>query len=130
MRKSINPAELAARTREKRAAYGLSIRRAAEQAGVTASAFARAESGKHVPDYDNLLLLAQWVGITLEQLPVASDAADAKQAHHTIVHSPKETTLEAIALHLRADENLESADVDLLMDVVRAAYGKLCKRHT
>jgi transcriptional regulator with XRE-family HTH domain len=115
--------------RDKRAARGLSIRQAAEQAGVSASTFARVMNGKYVPDFERLLLLAQWAGITLEQPPVASDSADANQAHHIIVHSPKETTLESIALHVRADDDLEPEDADLLVELVRAAYGQLRKRH-
>ncbi|MGZ6388901.1 MAG: helix-turn-helix domain-containing protein [Ktedonobacterales bacterium] len=57
--KSINPAQLAEQTREKRAAYGLSIRQAAEDTGVSPATFSRIVHGDHLPDYERLLLLAQ-----------------------------------------------------------------------
>jgi transcriptional regulator with XRE-family HTH domain len=129
MRQSIDRAELVERIRRKRDACGLSIRQAAAQAGVSASTFARVVNEKHLPDYERLVLLAQWVGIALEQLPVTSDGPDTEQTDHTIVHSPKETTLESIAVHLRADDAIDSEDVDLLMNILRAAYGDLRKRH-
>jgi hypothetical protein len=39
-------------------------------------------------------------------------------ARVTIVHNPRETTLESIALHLHADENLKPEDADALMDLL------------
>lgn len=131
MPQSINPAQLAERLRDKRAAYSLSIRQAAEAAGMSASTFSRVVNSHHLPDYEHLLLLAAWAGVTLDQLTVDGNTPEGtKKPSHMVVHAPQETTLESIALHLRADDNLEPEDVDLLMDVVRVAYGKLCKRHT
>ena len=47
----------------------------------------------------------------------------------TVIHGPNETTLESVALHLRADEHLKPEDVDLLMKVLREHYAFLRKRN-
>lgn len=47
----------------------------------------------------------------------------------TVKHGPNETTLESVALHLRADEHLKPEDVDLLMKVLRDQYTWLQKRN-
>lgn len=130
MPQSINSAELAARVREKRMAHGLSVRQAAQEAGVSPATFSRVERGDHLPDRENLLLLAQWVGISLDELTLDRDeAAEMRRIRNAIVHSPTETTPEAVALHLRADKHLKPEDVDLLMEVFRAAYERLRKRN-
>jgi transcriptional regulator with XRE-family HTH domain len=120
---SINAAELASRLREKRLARGLSLRQAAQEAGVSPTTFSRVERGDHLPDRENLLQLANWVGVTLEQ--VASPPAD----HDVVTHSPGESTVEAVALHLRADKDLDPKDAQILMEVFRVAYENLRKRH-
>ena len=120
---SIDAAEFASRLREKRLAKGLSLRQAAQEAGVSATTFSRVERGDHLPDRENLLQLANWVGLTLEQ--VASTPAD----HNVVTHGPGESTVEAVALHLRADKDLDPKDAQILMDVFRVAYENLRKRH-
>ncbi len=120
---SINAAELASRLREKRLARGLSLRQAAQEAGISATTFSRVERGDHLPDRENLLQLANWVGMTLEQ--VVSTPTD----HDVVTHSPEESTVEAVALHLRADKDLDPKDAQILMEVFRVAYENLRKRH-
>jgi transcriptional regulator with XRE-family HTH domain len=120
---SINAAEFASRLREKRLARGLSLRQAALEAGVSPTTFSRVERGDHLPDRENLLQLANWVGVTLEQ--VASPPAD----HDVVTHGPGESTVEAVALHLRADKDLDPKDAQILMNVFRVAYENLRKRH-
>lgn len=120
---SINAAEFASRLREKRLALSLSLRQAAQEAGVSATTFSRVERGDHLPDRENLLQLANWAGVTLEQ--VASTPTD----RDVIIHSPGESTVEAVALHLRADKDLDPRDAQVLMEVFRAAYENLRKRH-
>ncbi len=120
---SIDAAEFASRLREKRLAKGLSLRQAAQEAGVSATTFSRVERGDHLPDRENLLQLANWVGLTLEQ--VASTPAD----HNVVTHGPGESTVEAVALHLRADKDLDPKDAQILMEVFRVAYENLRKRH-
>jgi hypothetical protein len=41
-------------------------------------------------------------------------------ARATIVHNPRETRLESIALHLHADQDIEAEDADALMDSLRS----------
>lgn len=120
---SINAAEFASRLHEKRLARGLSLRQAALEAGVSPTTFSRVERGDHLPDRQNLLQLANWMGVTLEQ--VANTAAD----HDVVTHGPGESTVEAVALHLRADKDLDPKDAQILMDVFRVAYENLRKRH-
>jgi len=120
---SINAAEFASRLHEKRLARGLSLRQAALEAGVSPTTFSRVERGDHLPDRQNLLHLANWIGVTLEQ--VANTPAD----HDVVTHGPGESTVEAVALHLRADKDLDPKDAQILMDVFRVAYENLRKRH-
>jgi transcriptional regulator with XRE-family HTH domain len=120
---SINATELAARLREKRLARGLSLRQAAQEVGVSPTTFSRVERGDHLPDRENLLQLANWVGVTLEQ--IASSPAD----QNVVTHSPGESTVEAVALHLRADKDLDPKDAQILMEVFRVAYENLRKRY-
>ena len=120
---SINAAEFASRLHEKRLARGLSLRQAALEAGVSPTTFSRVERGDHLPDRQNLLQLANWIGVTLEQ--VANTPAD----HDVVTHGPGESTVEAVALHLRADKDLDPKDAQILMEVFRVAYENLRKRH-
>src|SRR5260221_4742567 len=105
---SLDPKQFAARLRQKRLAHRLSLRQAAQDAGVSPTTFSRVERGDHLPDRENLLLLANWAGVTLDQ--VALDRAEQDR----VVHSPDETTVEAVALHLRADKDLDPADAQIL----------------
>lgn len=120
---SIDAAEFASRLREKRLSRGLSLRQAAQEVGVSATTFSRVERGDHLPDRENLLQLANWLGVTLEQ--VATTPAD----HDVVTHSPGESTVEAVALHLRADKDLDPKDARILMEVFRVAYENLRKRY-
>ncbi len=120
---SIDAAEFASRLREKRLARSLSLRQAAQEAGVSATTFSRVERGDHLPDRENLLLLANWVGVTFEQI------ASAPAEHDVVIHSLGESTIEAVALHLRADKDLDPKDAQILMEVFRVAYENLRKRH-
>lgn len=119
---SIDAAEFASRLREKRLARGLSLRQAAQEARVSPTTFSRVERGDHLPDRENFLQLANWVGVTLEQ--IAIDQAE----HEIVTHSPGESTVEAVALHLRADKELNPKDAQILMEVFRVAYENLRKR--
>lgn len=120
---SIDAAEFASRLREKRLAKGLSLRQAAQEAGVSATTFSRVERGDHLPDRENLLQLANWVGVTFEQV------ASAPGKHDVVIHGSGESTVESVALHLRADKDLDPKDAQILMEVFRVAYENLRKRH-
>jgi transcriptional regulator with XRE-family HTH domain len=120
---SIDAAEFASRLREKRLAKGLSLRQAAQEAGVSATTFSRVERGDHLPDRENLLQLANWVGVTFEQV------VNAPGKHDVVIHGSGESTVESVALHLRADKDLDPKDAQILMEVFRVAYENLRKRH-
>jgi hypothetical protein len=83
----------------------------------------------HSPDHDNLLLLAQWVGVDHVKLPVNEAAIDESEHPKMVIHGSNETTLESVAVHLHADEYLKPEDVDLLMKVLRDQYTWLRKRN-
>lgn len=127
---SLDVDELALRVREKRLARGLSVRQAAQEANVSPTTFSRVERGAHLPDRENLLNLARWVGISLDELQHhGRGARDDRHERNVIVHRPGESTSEAVALHLRADKDLSPEDARILMEVFRAAYENLKGRH-
>lgn len=132
----IDAAELAARVRQKRIAHRLSVRQAAQEAGISPATLSRVERGDHVPDRDNLLLLVQWVGASLDQLMLdrgelrGIGQANAPHRTRSSVRSMGETTSESVALLLRADKDLKPEDADLIMEVFRTVYERLRKRHT
>ena len=111
--------------RRKRAARQLTVRDAAKEAGVSASTFSRVSQGDYVADVECLLLLAHWVGA--KQVRLSSERAQTalQPARATIVHNPDETTLESIANHLHADQDITPEDADALMDSLRSQYQHL-----
>jgi transcriptional regulator with XRE-family HTH domain len=130
MLRTYDAAQLATRVREKRAEHKLTIRQAAQEAGVSTATISRVMRGNHLPDYDTLLLLTHWLGISVEDLTVASEASGhSKPSRHAVVHSPDETTPEAVALVLHADTSLAAEDVDMFMEVFRAMYDRVRKRN-
>jgi hypothetical protein len=62
-------------------------------------------------------------------LPINEAATDESERPKTVAHGPHETTLESVAFHLRADEQLKPEDVDLLMKVLLEQYTFLRKRN-
>lgn len=115
----VDPTELARRVRAKRTAEGLSLRAAAAVLGMSASTLSRVESGEHLPERDHLLRLAAWAGLSLDP-----GAPAARQQ----IHREDASTVEAIELHLRADQQLEPDDAELLVRLVRTAYEQMSKR--
>lgn len=118
---ALDAAQFATRVQAKRKAEDLSLRAAAKQLGMSAATLSRVESGNHLPERDHLLRLASWAGVPLG--PVAK----AGSARHDI-HSEGAGTLEAVELHLRADQDLSSDDAELLVQLVRTAYEGMSKR--
>ena len=94
----VDPAELAKRVRAKREAEKLSLREVGEELGMSAATLSRVESGKHLPERDRLLRLADWAGMPL--------GAAARAARHQ-VHGEGASTVESVERHLRADKNLD-----------------------
>jgi transcriptional regulator with XRE-family HTH domain len=117
---AVDAAQLAARVRAKRDAQKLSLRAAAKELGMSAATLSRVESGNHLPDRDHLLSLADWAGLPL--------GAATRQLRNQAVHGDGASTMEAVELHLRADENLDPGDAEILVRLVRTAYDDMSGR--
>jgi transcriptional regulator with XRE-family HTH domain len=116
---SIDPANLAHRVRARRQAQNLGMRGAAAAAGVSPATLSRVERGDYVPGRDNLMKLAAWLDVPVDEL------VHAGSAHH---EGEPQSTLEAVALHLRADKKLSADDAAVLEEVFRRTYDALVKR--
>jgi transcriptional regulator with XRE-family HTH domain len=112
-RAPIEAGELAARLKARRREAGLSLRAAAAQIGVSAATLSRVESGSYLPERDNLFRLLDWLGLA------------GRGEEYSEPHPPGAGTLEAIELHLRADEDLSRADAEAIAQMVRLAYERL-----
>jgi transcriptional regulator with XRE-family HTH domain len=121
MAELIDPKRLGARLRDRRLGLGLSVREAAEQAKVSAATFSRVERGDHLPDSGNLVKLARWAGVRLEE--VTTDWAPRASRRK----GKPASTPEAVAVHLRADRKLSPADASVLAEIFRSAYEALLK---
>lgn len=116
----VDPVELANRVKAKRNSDGLSARAAAKHLGMSAATISRVETGSHLPERDHLLRLADWAGVPL--------GATARAERNDAVHGSEASTIEAVELHLRADENLDPDDADLLVQLVRTAYDRMSSK--
>ena len=114
----IDPVDLGDRVRAKRRGKGLSIREAAREVGVSAPTLSRIERGLHLPERQNLLRIARWAGMRMD--PVLHPGA--RRVRNPLMHDPKESTVEAVELHLRADKNLTRDDAEALSELFRVAY--------
>lgn len=113
----VDPVELAKRVKAKRNSEGLSARAAAKLLGMSAATISRVETGEHLPERDHLLRLADWASVPL--------GASTRAMRNDLVHGHSASTIEAVELHLRADENLNPDDADLLVQLVRTAYDRM-----
>lgn len=116
----VDPQTLADRVRAKRRADGLSLRAAASALEVSPATLSRVESGTHLPERKILFHLANWVGLQL----------DAPREQPPEIHPPDASTVEAIALHLRADPELQPDDAEMLVDIMQTAYQRLRSRES
>ena len=116
---SIDPANLANRIRSRRQAQNLGIRGAATAAGLSPATLSRVERGDYLPGRDNLMKLAAWLEVPVD------DLAEGGAARH---EGEPESTVEAVALHLRADKKLSPDDAAVLQEVFRRTYDALVKR--
>lgn len=119
-RAAIDTVELANRVKAKREDEDLSLRAAASKLGMSAATISRVESGDYLPQRDHLLVLADWVGLSLDRSP--------RRGASRAVHGEDAGTLEAIELHLRADKELQPDDADILVDLVKTAYKRMNRR--
>lgn len=116
----IDPLELAKRVRAKREGEKLSLRAAGEALGMSAATLSRVESGKHLPERDRLLRLADWA-----EMPLGTAA---RAVRNRQVHGNDAGTVEAVELHLRADKNLNPDDAETLVQLVKTAYDRMSQR--
>lgn len=116
----VDRAVLASRVRAKREGEKLSLRAAAKTLGMSAATISRVESGEHLPERDHLLRLARWAGMPLDEA--------SRHRRNRDVHGPHASTMEAVALHLRADKALEPDDAEMLVGLMRTAYSRLSQR--
>lgn len=120
-RPAFDTSELMQKLQAKRRARDMSLRDVADVTGVSVPTLSRVLRG-HVPDRENLLRLAGWVGMSI------APAADQHARRDDRVHSPDADTVEAVELHLRADRNLRGEDAEALAALFKIAYDRLRDR--
>jgi transcriptional regulator with XRE-family HTH domain len=102
---------LGAMLRERRG--NLSLRQAAQEAGVSFSTFSRVEAGSH-PDLTSFMLLCGWLGVAPSQFFKQSLPREIEPIE------------EAIA-HLSSDPRLEPEAAQRIADVLRGMYSALAR---
>ena len=86
---------------------------------------ARVLRGESVPDWDNLVLLLDWIGTPLAHLNEGRDEATDEATDATV----ELTTPESVARILLADKKLRPGDAELVMATFHAVYDGLLKRN-
>lgn len=90
---------------------GLSLRAVAEATDISAATLSRFESGKGNPDLETLNKLVDWMGL------------DRGDVYGATPDEPQDT-MEAIAVHLRADRKLDPRTADALVEGFRIMYDR------
>jgi transcriptional regulator with XRE-family HTH domain len=96
------------------------MQEAAKEAEISAATLSRVERGDYLPGRENLVKFANWLGVPLSELVDSQLLA----GHE----SEPESTLESVALHLRADRNLDPEDAEALEQMFRLAYQHLRRK--
>jgi transcriptional regulator with XRE-family HTH domain len=109
--------ELVQRIAAKRRSRDLTLRDVAEETGVSVPTLSRVLRG-HMPDRENLLRLARWVGMRIDPVP-------GRRERNRRVHPAHVSTVEAVELHLRADRDLRGEDAEALAELFKIAYDRL-----
>ena len=94
---------------KRRKREGWSLRRAADEIGVSFNTIARVETG-NLPDLDTYTKLANWLGLAGEERAEATT-----------------TTIDAITTHLQQDPALQPDDADRIARLVKDMYEALAK---
>ena len=94
-----------------------SLRTAAEQIGISAPTLQRIEA-KQVPNTSNLLKVAEWLGVSFEDLR-KMDQKDRRRG-----------TVEQIEVYLRADPDLDREAASTIANVVKQVYDGFKKTKT
>lgn len=101
-----------------RISKGLSWRQLATESGVTPSLLSRLRNG-YKPDADGFMTLVRWLGLPAERFLVE----DGSQREL----SQPELTAQLAPL-LRASQDLDESDVEMLQDVIQAALRRAAAR--
>jgi len=114
---SVKKMELANKLQQRRRSpRRLTIRQAADKAGVAPATYWRAEHGDPPRDMEVLTKLCRFLEISLSQVLDDGEQSNEDQ------HSSGLTTLDAIEVHLRADKLLDSETADSLSEAFRRMY--------
>ena len=111
-------ARIAALIQAKRREDDVGLRDAADACKVSPSTLSRLERGgsTSLPDTQTLNRLAEWLGLTLEQLLKEEHSSGRKGS------TPELSTPEAVEVHLRADKNLAPETADSLAKMFKVMY--------
>lgn len=107
-------AALGSLLRSRRKEAGLSVRQAAEDAGVSFSTVTRVESGAQ-PDLATFVKLCAWLRVRPEEFFLTGGRRE-------------RSTVDAVVQHLYADPALDSGAAERIASVVRDLYGALASR--
>jgi transcriptional regulator with XRE-family HTH domain len=112
--RQVELAEIGGLIKRKREVDRLTLREAEAQLdhSISASSLSRIEHGA-VPEARNVPRLARWLEIPLEQVAWPAETKDGPKA----VDTPA-----AVAVHLRADRNLDAKAAQVLADMFRKLY--------
>ncbi len=97
-----------------RKSLGITWRKVATEAGVSASTLTRMAQGKR-PDVDSLARLACWAGLDADDYIRPGRCSDTRQAE----------PLAMVSTYLKSDRNLTSEAATALDELVKAAYSRL-----
>jgi transcriptional regulator with XRE-family HTH domain len=106
------------RLRKTRLKRQLTLQQVFDQTGVSVPTLSRIERGDATEIESNtLIVLARWMRVSLELFSGGAKAL-----------SKKQSTPDAIELHLRADKNLNPQTASALAKMFRAAYEELAEK--
>jgi len=101
---------------QRRKSKGLSWRRAADEAHVSASTLTRLGQGKR-PDVDSFAALVHWLAVPPDRF----------LRSETRSRQSRSDVMTVISTHLRAQKDLSPAGVKALEEIIRTAYQQLRK---
>lgn len=102
---------------QRRNSKGLSWRKAAAEAGVSASTLTRLGQGKR-PDVDSFAALVQWLAVSPERF-LKSDGRKKQESSDLMT---------VVSTHLRAQKDLTPDGAKALENILRVAYNQLRTR--
>jgi transcriptional regulator with XRE-family HTH domain len=115
----IDPVSLQERLREVRRKRGLTLQGVAAQTGISVATLSRIErgGGKSLKS-DTLVTLSEWLGTEVEMLK--KEPSPVLEKGKPVAYTP-----DVVALHLRADKNLDRKTANALANLFRSVYEQL-----